>query len=90
MPILDSGFKRERIKSTLTEIGNVEKKGFDGKNGKFNFKWVSERLGMPKRGRCEILTIGREVRGRGADKSEARRRVRVKGNMAVAYNSSWR
>lgn len=45
---------------------------------------------MPKWGQCEILTIRNEVRGRGADKSEARRWVRVKGKMAVAYNSSWR
>lgn len=58
----------------------MEKKESDGKNGKLNFKWASERLGMLKQGRCEILTIGREVGGRAADKSEARRRVRAKGH----------
>lgn len=45
---------------------------------------VSERTGMSKQEQCEIPTIGREARGRGADKSKARRRVRVKGKMAVA------
>lgn len=43
---------------------------------------MSELTGMPERGRCEIVTIGREVWGRSADKGSCEEEEIVKGYTA--------